>query len=241
MSDTTQDLQGTAEHPSGAPEHPAPDAEASYGMELALGATRDALRAASPIVAEIRKIIEFHDSGTVAQAIRDVMGTIARAADEASRHRPRKRAEPEFAEMTGPVLRQVAALARVWQMIETVDLAPLAATVPEGTPSEQFEALTADLPEGTLTVEVSPAPPVPEQAEQVAAIEERVRAEREREGGTVETVDPPDPFDAPAALDPDAWLAEVPAQPAVPDPFDVPFPLTQAEWDRARGFDDIPF
>lgn len=237
MSETTEDLQGTADHPSAEPEVAGADAAAPApgGTETALGGiTRETVRAQSPIYGSILETIVFHaspgDNGTTAQALREVLGTIERAATEASRRRPRNR-PAELAELNPPALRQLAALCRVWAPGDdapTTTLAEVAAADPGG-------AITVTAPEPVEPVAEQPVSPATtpeasaERAAAVALIEQELGAERVNSGNghaPVETLAEPariaDPF---LVFAPEPWV----------EPLASAVPWVDAEvWDAAR-------
>ncbi len=78
VSDTTQDLQGVAPTPDAEP--PA-EPDASFEQARRAGAFDD----------EIASILAFHGTPVAAQALREVLGFIGRAATEAARRRPQNR------------------------------------------------------------------------------------------------------------------------------------------------------
>ena len=193
-----------------ATEAPDETTDTPYGVETALGgATREHLRNASPIVDEIRKTLEFHASGTASQAVRDVLGSIERAATEASRRRPKNR-PPEFAELSPPALRQLAALCRVYAMVDTVDLAPSvpSASLDIGDQSAAREFVES-LPSATLTVTMDNTnatfrPERIDSAAAIARIEAGLIAERDAVKMLESTLGAervePDPFIDPAPI-----------------------------------------
>lgn len=240
MSDELIDL---AAEPTQDPNEPA----APYGTETALGGqTRDQYRAGSPIVAEITKTVEFHlgDNPAAGQILREVFGTIERMVMPGGVVKRPNNRPPELREWPAGAIRQLAALCRVYA--PGGDSIQLAVPNLANVDIEVDPEVIAALPDGSLAV-VLPDPA--EVAAEVARIEEEVNAEpaplvdvaavaaevdrqaREREGGTVETVDP-DPFVGPAPI----LFTDI-----LTDPFSNPFPISAAEWDRARGLDDIPF
>lgn len=195
-----------------APAAPDPEPAASPLVETALGgAARSTLRATSPIVAEIARVIEFHSStggeaSRIAQALRDVFGEISRAADAATHKRPANRAAPELFHLNPPALRWLAALARVWAPAEPEP------SITGHTPAEVAAGITEALtpePESAepLTVAESPAPPVPDQAAIIAEFERQLIIERapvdvSTSAGRVELPGKTsDPFTEPAPLD----------------------------------------
>jgi DNA (cytosine-5)-methyltransferase 1 len=257
VSETTEDLQGTADHPAG---EPAEDPnEQPFGTEITLGgATRDMLRTASSVFRDVAAAVEFHGNG---QLLRDVLGVIERAAAEASRHQPKWRKAngcPELAELNPAALRQLAALCRVWQAAgdgRVEPALPLRAEPDDVTaPLREF---VASLPDASLTLtgEVDIAPV--DTATELARIEEEVRQERERAGGTVETVDVTSAFSAHRVEVPNPRTADPFADPAPvsdivvelvgqllpeaePDPFSAPAPVP-AGFAPDGSDDGIPF
>lgn len=205
-----------------------------YGVETALGGmTREHLRNASPVVTEIRKTLEFHDSGTAVQCLRDVLGTIERAATEASRRRPKNR-PPEFAELAPGALRQLAALCRVYALVDWIDLTPF---VPQGAldvPAPE------SLPNGTLTVTigevdvtehlVDPEGEIARAKASIAEHERQVIAERDAVKVLAETLGA-EPINSDPFVNPEQF--EWP--PVELDPFTVPAPIVPAELDRLAG------
>lgn len=244
MSD---ELINLAAEPTEDPSEPA----APYGTETALGGqTRDQYRAGSPIYAEILKTVEFHtgagDNGSPAQILREVFGTIARMAmPDGVVKRPNNR-PPELREWPAGAIRQLAALCRVYAPGDVPD--SITGHTPADVEQGMSDALTVTDP-AAVAAEVArieeevnaergnghtePAPLV-----DLAAVAAEVdRQAREREGGTVETVDP-DPFVNPAPV---VDVSLFPPLSPWADPFVNPPPVPAAEWDRARGLDDIPF
>lgn len=147
MSDATQPVNTNTQVDQPEP----PDAETVLG-----GLTREHLRNASPIVTDITAILTAHDSGTAAAVLREVLVVIALAAEAAAKRRPRNR-PLEFAELTPPALRQVAALCRVWGgwyvWPATVELASQPLPDDVAMTPENAAAIEA-LPDATLTVAI---------------------------------------------------------------------------------------
>lgn len=228
---------------------PAPARDVPRGVETALGGvTREQVQADSPIYAEIAASIEFHRNGECkhgiasAQLVRDVLGSIARMAmPDGVVRRPANR-PAELREWPAASIRQLAALCRVYA---PGDIAPAAdePAVKQLGHEGQREAAT---PEPTVPVSVSPAPPVPGQAEQVAEIERQVRAERANGSGTVTTITgPPIPpvFHAPEPYRPELDAPLVPGDVApayvfhAPEPYRADAPASP----MSPAGDDIPF
>jgi hypothetical protein len=262
MSDATQDLQGTAPTPDAEPDINEDAPSAPHGTETALGGmTRDTLRAASPVMTQIREALTFHDSGTASQAVRDVLGAIERAADEASRRRPRNR-PPEFAELSPPALRQLAALCRVYR-VESVDSTP-ATLLTEVLDAEPIETMTIGSGDGIDVVIVNGMPMSRQMFEEhradSVALNEAVapllaeaveRLAAEGEPSIVVHLDnthatfTPDPFVGPAPLTPMEQIGEVLAAGVAAftsDPFATPAPLPAEEDEpiRVDGSDQPP-
>jgi hypothetical protein len=217
--------------------------QAPHGTETALGGmTRDTLRAASPVTTQIREALTFHDSGTASQAVRDVLGAIERAADEASRRRPRNR-PPEFAELSPPALRQLAALCRVYR-VESVDSTP---AVPERIDSaaaiaEIERGIMSDRDAATLLTEVLGAEPIETMTIGSGDGIDVVTVNLDNTHATFT----PDPFVGPAPLTPMEQIGEVLAAGVASftsDPFATPAPLPAEEDEPIRidGSDQPPF
>lgn len=247
MSDATEDPQGVAEDPSG---------ETPYGTETALGGqTRDQYRAGSPIVAEIRRILEFHlgDNPAAGQILREVFGTIERMVMPGGVVKRPNNRPPELREWPAGAVRQLAALCRVYSF----DSIPLA--VPEGAlddvepngapdPAEVAASIAAHEREmteytagavrttgnGVATITTSPHPP--EVAASIAAHRADVEAER---APTINVVDHTPPLIMPEELYRqvaedtagmrEAFIEQVQeAERRMSDPFSAPAPLPPA-------------
>lgn len=252
MSDTTEAPErAQSADPSEDPSAPLAEPEAPYGVETALGgATRETLRASSHVYADIRQSLDFHsapgDNNSPAQLLRDVFGSIERAATEASRRRPKNR-PPEFAELNPPALRQLAALCRVYAGLDTIGQI-------ENVIAQGVEALKVELGDPPIDITHNLKDP----AAEIARIEEEVRAgrmshqtARVNAGLTAdpphiaETVDP-DPFVSPAPVD--TWPANIITPlpngatliTGPPDPFSTPAPIP-AGFAPDGSNDGIPF
>ena len=194
--------------------------------------------------AEVDRILAFHGTPVAAQVLREVLGSLARTAEWASRKQPKNRPE-ELREWNPPHLRQLAALCRLYapevgsrtSELESAD----ADLFPDATSPER-ETMTIGSGDGIDVVEVPTETEVREreQAAEVAAIEQGVLAERN--GGHVTTEQATqilaaalgaEPIAPPAvevtppgvqiyAPDQDGWLAAAtPEEHAAPEPWDV--------------------
>lgn len=229
-----------------------PDAEsgiehtntAPHGVETSLGGiTREQVQADSPIYREILDAVAFHaGSGSTAQLVRDVLGTIARAATPGGIVKRPVNRPAELREFPAAALRQLAALCRVWAPGDDIPATP-AADVERPAPEHASAPLPTESPD-TLTVEQSPAPPVPGQAEAVDAIETALRVERVELARDVIPIPlvfhspepyrpeldvayeiPPAELVAPALVfhAPEPWRDNAPPSPTSPAGDDIPF------------------
>lgn len=198
--------------------------DVSGDMETALGATRASLRSASPIVAGIINVLTFHDSATAAHALREVFGVIERAADEASRRRPRNR-PLEFVELNPPALRQLAALCRVFKCFD--DLALPAST-------NSAKVIEVNMPKSDNEPDSAPETDTPTVVPHVDAVREKIARSQAPVETVAESVEP-DPFCNPDPIIEDSSLINVlanamrefepPHVPAWLDPFSNPAPI----------------
>lgn len=128
--------------------------------------------------AEVDRILAFHGTPVAAQVLREVLGSLARTAEWASRKQPKNRPE-ELREWNPPHLRQLAALCRLYAPevgSRTSELEPVDADVFADATSP-----TETLPSGPTSIETEPTEAEVrerEQAAEVASIERQVLAER---------------------------------------------------------------